>query len=791
MFGQSLLSAFGIACTTDTDQLFNPTSTQINSLATYQLNNATTSIPSNTYPGTPSNITYTTGKFGDAAVFNGSNTGINIGASNNFASNKLTISFWANPGTANPSNYQLLFSNYIGGSLADYDFIINRQSPNHASNAEKLEVGISGSGSAYLYILTDSAVFTPGTWKNYVIVFDTTESANVDKVKIYVNGTLKARSDVSSSGNVTGSLLDVSDDLLIGTWPHDTSHRYSGIMDQVRIFNSALPQTAVTALYNETTTTAQNAYITEEVYSGIAYYKMADATDQLGNYNGTATNVNFNTEGKFGFAGAFNGSSSYIQLPNNSLNYLTSYTVSSWVYPKSSTNGGVIFQNWGYVNGQAEKGWIISKNSNDNKIKVNNYNGGATQTYLSTAALSLNTWTNVVISNTQTEIKIYINGSLDSTHSSSGFVVDSGYPHKPGISFYQYSGGTFGYFDGNIDQVRIYDSAISAANVSTLYKEVECEPAAINALANFNTVLYSGNSNTQSITGVGFETNFTWIKRRDGSENHYLQDSVRGSTKQIYSNLNSAEYNETSAVTSFDSDGFTMGSYNGINNSGETYVAWNFKAGGTAVSNTDGTITSQVSANTEAGFSIVQWTSPSGNGNPSNVGHGLSKAPELIFYKGINYADNWYVYSQPTGLNKYLNLNTNGALVSNNSNGFTNVNSSTFTTNLVNGSNNILSYCFTSIPGYSRVGSYNGTGASGNNIYVGFEPGFVMVKRTDAARSWMIFDSVRGASKELYPDLADQEYGAGGNVINSNGFAPEGGGGQNILNGNYIYLAIA
>ena len=215
--------------------------------ALYQFDDTADSSCTPAYNGTftnPSYVASMTG-FGKAADFNGSNTSINIGASNNFASDKLTISFWANPGTGNPSNYQLLFSNYIGQSVADYDFIMNRQT------SQKLEVGISGAGSAYLYVGTDSAIFTTGTWKNYVIVFDTTESANVDKIKIYVNGTLEARSDIASSGTVTGSLLDTSDDLLIGDWPHDTTHIYSGLMDQVRIFSSALSPTDVTKVAGE------------------------------------------------------------------------------------------------------------------------------------------------------------------------------------------------------------------------------------------------------------------------------------------------------------------------------------------------------------------------------------------------------------------------------------------------------------------------------------------------------------------------------------------------------------
>ena len=216
--------------------------------ALYQFNDTADSSCTPAYNGNFTNPNYVASKtgFGKAADFDGTNTRINIGDSSNFAGNKLTFSFWANPGTANSSNYQLLFGNYIGGSFADYDFMIDRQT------TQKLEVGITGSGSSFLWIMTDSAAFVTGTWKNYVIVIDTTESVNTDKIKIYVNGTLVARSHNTYGGSVTGSLLDTSDDFFIGDWAHDTSHRYSGLMDQVRIFPSALTQGDIDKLANET-----------------------------------------------------------------------------------------------------------------------------------------------------------------------------------------------------------------------------------------------------------------------------------------------------------------------------------------------------------------------------------------------------------------------------------------------------------------------------------------------------------------------------------------------------------
>jgi hypothetical protein len=184
------------------------------------------------------------------------------------------------------------------------------------------------------------------------------------------------------------------------------------------------------------------------------------------------------------------------------------------------------------------------------------------------------------------------------------------------------------------------------------------------SLANsFSTIKYSGNGGTQSTNSLSnqvgtvyFAPDLTWIKTRSNVDGTFAFDTLRGAQEVLMPTHNYAQFNRT-GLTAFNSNGFTLGNYAGTNTSGYTYGSWNFKGGGSTPSvNGNGTITSLTTTNQAAGFSIVKWTSPSGNNNPSNVGHGLSNAPELIFYKGINYADNWYVYSQPTGLNKYLNL---------------------------------------------------------------------------------------------------------------------------------------
>ena len=324
---------------------------------------------------------------------------------------------------------------------------------------------------------------------------------------------------------------------------------------------------------------------------------------------------------------------------------------------------------------------------------------------------------------------------------------------------------------------------------------------------NFNTVLYNGNSSTQAISTVGFQPDFTWIKRTDGTENHYLQDSVRGSTQQIYSNLNNEQFNETTAVTSFISSGFNIGSYNGINNSGEDYVAWNWKAGGTAVSNTDGTIASQVSANTAAGFSIVNYT---GTGNLATVGHGLGKPVELILSKRLD-SGSWAVYSAPTGINKFLELDASDMGTS-----FSNYWGAAVPTNDVFGvvdnnfNNNatgksIIAYCFTSIEGYSKIGSYTGNGSGvGPTTTIGFTPSFLMIKRYSGSGSgynWIIFDNKRDTSNPRYQTLAANTDAAQGGVnsdnyprvnFNATAFQIAGSDGQvNRNNEAYLYMAIA
>ena len=316
----------------------------------------------------------------------------------------------------------------------------------------------------------------------------------------------------------------------------------------------------------------------------------------------------------------------------------------------------------------------------------------------------------------------------------------------------------------------------------------------------FNTVLYTGNGSTQSITGVGFQPDWLWLKSRSQVVNHYGFDAVRGVTKGLSQNTTSAESTKDSTwVTSFDSDGFSLGSEANINNSSSTYVSWNWLANGTGASNTDGSITSTVSANTTSGFSIVSYT---GTGANATVGHGLNAVPKMIICKNRIDAETWGTYHVSIGATKYLGLNLNqGTSTSSTPWNDTEPTSSVFSLGswgAVNGSgDNCIAYCFAEKKGFSKFGSYTGNGSTdGTFVYTGFKPAFIIVKRTDSTGSWLLMDNKRDTfnvcDAELLANDSFQETLATNLDILSNGFKLRTTGAEkNASGGSYIYMAFA
>jgi hypothetical protein len=320
----------------------------------------------------------------------------------------------------------------------------------------------------------------------------------------------------------------------------------------------------------------------------------------------------------------------------------------------------------------------------------------------------------------------------------------------------------------------------------------------------FDAVLWNGNGSSQTITGVGFQPDWVWIKvRSTASYGHYLIDSVRGVTKLISSDNGNAEITDSDLITSFNNNGFSLSTSVVVNGSGETYIGWNWLGANTTVSNTSGTITSTVSANTTAGFSIVSYT---GTGVNATIGHGLGVVPRMIIVKNRTTTDQWRVYHANLGATQFLTLDTNvAAATSIGAWNDTTPTSSVFTVgnsaNTNGNTNALIAYCFAEVKGYSKINSYTGNNSTdGPFVYTGFRPAFILIKSSSSTRSWVIFDNKLNpnnlSSQQLYPDTnaAETNGTASSNLIDilSNGFKMRGAGAfVNDSNVIYNYMAFA
>ena len=352
---------------------------------------------------------------------------------------------------------------------------------------------------------------------------------------------------------------------------------------------------------------------------------------------------------------------------------------------------------------------------------------------------------------------------------------------------------------GQIDYVPS-DASYSAINSSTLPT-----PSVTDGSAHFQSALYTGTTGAQDITFSGnsdLAPDWLWFKARSAASNHFLFDKVRGALKKIESDRTAAEATSTGSMTAFGTDGFSLGdggSANDINGvSGTTYVAWGWAAGNSAgSSNSDGSITSTVTANTTAGFSVAKWT---GSGANATIGHGLGAAPKMILVKNLADADSWVVYHEDVGATKGLTLDTTAAAYTA-STFFNNTapTSSVFSVGSggrTNGSSDgMIAYCFAEIPGYSSFGSYTGNSSTdGPFVYTGFKPAFIMTKRTDSTSDWTIEDTTRSTfnlvENALFPNLTSAEDTTGDRMdILSNGFKLRTTAQPNV--GTLIYMAFA
>ena len=323
----------------------------------------------------------------------------------------------------------------------------------------------------------------------------------------------------------------------------------------------------------------------------------------------------------------------------------------------------------------------------------------------------------------------------------------------------------------------------------------------------FQVKTYTGTGSSQAYTLDGDEDmqpDWVWIKKRNGATHHNIFDSVRGTTQTLYSNLNEGQSAESNALTAFSSDGFTVGSYGEVNNSSDTFVAWCWKAGGSSSSNSDGSVTSTVSANTTLKFSIARFT---GTGSNLTIGHGLGVKPDFIILKcDSSGSTDWTCYHSSLGATKRLKLNVNDA-ASTNSTTWQDTEPTTSVISIgTSGDVNVSSgthivYSFANIQGAVKCGSYKGNGnANGTFVYTGFRPAWLLIKRSSASGTdWILHDNKRAGFNVNDDYLAPNTNAAEvtGNTYQnldllSNGFKLRGSGtGTNTSGETYIYVAFA
>jgi hypothetical protein len=756
--------AGGGVCTSDITDIFGDGS----GVALYQLNWDASDMSGN-YNGTATDVSFVNGYINEAGSFNGSSSFINIDTIT-FPSNDFTVSAWVNTNDVS----------------AQYNMIITTAKNGSGSMYLTLEYDKLYYYDSISTVSLDSGVGTilNNTWYHCVI----TKSSS-SGIKLYLNGSL-----VDSNPTTQSLKTSNTGQNRIGHYytPTQIGH-FNGEIDQFRIFNTALDSTQVTQLYNEaacekTCTTNDNQLVSD----CIAYYKMdGNANDALNTYDGTPTNVSW-TQGRFGSAGRFNGSNAYFSGLPTLTNISQTFSISMWVQFDANPSAREYF-----FGGIKEQGALDSAIGGyvepDGTLNIFLRDTTVGNHFLTSTDNYVSVWNNLILTVTGTTAFLYINGlEVDNiTSLNSSITVDD-----PILGAIKSRGIIEEYFNGSIDQVRIYDRAITAAEVTTLYNEVQCP-----STASFNTVLYTGNGSTQNVGGVGFQPDLVWSKSRSASGYwHVIADAVRGGGNTLASNETAAE-RTGGRITSFDNDGFTVNVTPDVsaNANGVDYVAWCWKAGGDAVTNTDGSITSEVSANVDAGFSIVSYT---GNGaNNVSIGHGLDTAPSIIIVKRTSSSRNWGVIGSALGVDKVLSLNLTDAAST--AVGFFPLASSsvisygTQSSSFNENTEDYIAYCFAEKAGFSKFGSYTGNANGVTVDNLGFEPAFVMIKSSSNAEGWAMFDNKRGGGRALFANVSDAEYNFASLTITftSDGFTvPIPSIADAILNEpnyEYIYMAFA
>jgi hypothetical protein len=697
-----------------------------------------------------------------------------------------------------------------------------------ASN-DRLHVYNATGGSINAQLISTAKYRDPSAWYHIVVAVDTTQATSSNRIKIYVNGVQVTAFDVATypSQNLNTSVNNnVSH--TINTNP--SNEYWDGYLTEINFIDG---QALTPSSFGETNAITgvwqpkaySGTYGTNGFYLNFSDNSTAAAlgTDFSGNSN-TWTVNNISVTAGVTYDSMLDVPTLYADGGNGRGNYCTWSPLGTQIatYTTSITNGnltasynaatnvaringtlGVSSGKW-YFEFQATAGDPMIGFATTDGANAYVYDGNAANKR-NYAPITSGSPTSAAYGATWNTTNI-IGVALDLDAGTLVFYKDNvsqgtAYSSLSGTftPIFGFQGGTTVTGVGNFGQRPFTYTpptgfvALNTQNLPT--------PTISNGASYMAATTYTGTGSALTIANTvgsaSFQPDLVWVKGRSGATDHAWYDAVRGVQLQLESNNTAAETTETTGLTAFGSTGFTVGALAQMNTSAATYVAWQWNAGGSTVTNTSGSISAQVRANPTAGFSVATFT---GTGSAATVGHGLGVAPQMIIAKTRNGVNDWYVYTQARGATKTLYLNLTNAegttsAVWNN----TAPTSTVFTVGTTFSTNTCVAYCFAAVAGYSAFGSYTGNGsADGPFVYLGFRPRFVMWKSSsNAGTEWAMYDTSRSTYNVMGEYLLANQSSAGasnsGVDFLSNGFKLKlaGGGSTNASGYTYIYMAFA
>lgn len=712
-------------------------------------------------------------KFGGAsALFDGSVDALQVPAGPNFAygTGDFTIEGWLYVVGNLPNGGRIVYTQAIFGT--NYFVITAASTTTSGTDFRRINFITTLSGGGTPIPSATSASNLEGQWAHFAVV------RNSGTVTVYLNGI---------GGTPTSATLDLSNTTYIptiGRYAHDTTTQvFNGYIDDLRIYKGVAKYTAnftppTTAIplgksdplwqycvlampmdgsnnsvvfpaYAANSWTPTNLSVT----AGAGNDSMidvpttyADGGNGRGNYATWDSLVRDAGTGLYGtvFPSYQDGNLLAIQPNNDSNGGVSRSTIKAFgkfyaEFSRTVTNSSNFASRIGiqYADIQTISGTTINLSTS-----VYYVSDGTKLVYSSTASSYGAIWTTndiigVALDTINGTVEFFKNGASQGIIT--GVVNTAHYFVITGVSVYSGTGDRFVANFGQRPFAYTPPAGFKALNTANLP-----ESAVKKSNEAFDVVTYTGNGSSFTVNNLSFAPDLVWIKSRSATTDHAIYDTVRGATKDLVSNSNAAETTQTTGLTAFGTNGFTVGSLAKLNTNAATYVAWCWKAGNSTVTNTAGTITSQVRANPTTGFSVVNYTTQASG--TATFGHGLGVAPKFMIGKPIALNSSWIVYHSSLGATSRLLLDSTAAAAADtNTWNSTNPTSTVFTHGTgYAGSLNMINYCFAEVPGFSSFGSYTGNGnANGPFVYTGFRPAFVLIKMSSSTGNWVMLDDKR------------------------------------------------